>query len=109
MPIPPAAANNGSAFAGLNGNTDYYNIYLGRHHADRTFRRDRAGPGRGRQPGAAKNISPPSPGTFPTNNLTFVFHAPVAVIIIVGALTFFPSLTLGPIAEHFLMLQGRTF
>ncbi len=102
-----AAGNNGSAFAGLSGNTFFYNttlalaMLLGRFGVI--------------IPALAvagslvkKKLAPPNPGTFPTNNLTFVFTL-MAVIIIVGALTFFPVLTLGPVVEHFLMLQGRTF
>jgi potassium-transporting ATPase potassium-binding subunit len=102
-----AGANNGSAFAGLNGNTNFYNITLAA-----TMLIGRFGV---IVPALAvagslvkKKYSPPSPGTFPTNNPTFVFTL-IAVIVVVGALTFFPSLTLGPIVEHFLMLQGRTF
>jgi K+-transporting ATPase ATPase A chain len=55
-----------------------------------------------------KKIVPSNPGTFPTNNATFVFTL-IAVIIIVGALTFFSVLTLGPLAEHLLMLDGFVF
>ena len=57
---------------------------------------------------AAKKTSPPSPGTFPTDGATFGILL-LAVILIVGALNHFPALCLGPIAEHFLMLGGRTF
>jgi len=51
---------------------------------------------------------PVSSGTFRTDNLTFVFLL-IAVILIVGALTFFPALSLGPIVEHLLMITGKTF
>ena len=54
---------------------------------------------------AAKKTVPASPGTFPTNGLLFSGLL-IAVIIIVGALTFFPALTLGPIVEHFNGLHG---
>jgi K+-transporting ATPase ATPase A chain len=57
---------------------------------------------------AAKRTSPPSSGTFPTNGSVFTVLL-VSVVLIVGALTFFPVLSLGPIVEHFLMNAGRTF
>lgn len=102
-----AANNNGSAFAGLSTNTLYYNIFLGLAMLIGRF-------------GviipcliiagnlATKKISPPSAGTFATDNTLFAVLL-IGVIIIVGALTFFPSLCLGPIIEHLLMLKGRTF
>jgi K+-transporting ATPase ATPase A chain len=100
-----AAANNGSAFAGLNANTDYYNILLGI-----TMLIGRFAP---MIPVLAiagsivkKKTIPPSPGTFPTDGILFSVLL-IGVIIIVGALTFFPALSLGPIIEHFLMLSGR--
>ena len=55
---------------------------------------------------AQKKQAPVSAGTFPTHGPLFVFLL-VAVTLIVGALTFFPALSLGPIVEHFFMLQGR--
>lgn len=102
-----AAGNNGSAFAGLNGNTNFFNITLALAMLLGRFgviipALAVAGSL------AGKKITPPNPGTFPTNNLTFVFTL-IAVLLIVGALTFFPALILGPVAEHFLMMQGRTF
>ncbi len=102
-----AANNNGSAFAGLNANTDFYNIALGVAMLVGRFAvllpaLAIAGSL------AAKRITPASAGTFPTHQPLFVGLL-VAVILIVGALTFFPALTLGPIVEHLLMLQGRTF
>jgi K+-transporting ATPase ATPase A chain len=57
---------------------------------------------------AGKKISPLSPGTFPTDGGTFVMLL-IGVIIIVGGLTFLPALTLGPVLEHFLTIQGRLF
>ncbi|MFA7001047.1 MAG: potassium-transporting ATPase subunit KdpA, partial [Candidatus Omnitrophota bacterium] len=57
---------------------------------------------------AGKKTSPVSAGTFPTDGGLFVLLL-VSVILLVGALTFLPVLTLGPISEHFLMLQGRAF
>jgi K+-transporting ATPase ATPase A chain len=102
-----AAANNGSAFAGINANTPFYNILLGIGMLVGRF-------------GiiipvlaiagslANKKLIPVSGGTFLTDNLTFVILL-IAVILIVGALTFFPALSLGPIIEHILMLSGKTF
>lgn len=55
-----------------------------------------------------KKYIPPSSGTFPTHSWLFVSLL-ISVIIIVGALTFFPALTLGPVVEHFLMHQGRLY
>lgn len=102
-----AAANNGSAFAGLNANTAYYNImlaiamFVGRFGIILPFLAICGNL-------AAKKYAPPSSGTFPTDNFLFVFLL-IAVIFIVGALTFFPALTLGPIVEQLLMLKGTTF
>lgn len=102
-----ASGNNGSAFAGLNANTVYYNLMLGVAMLIGRFAVI--------VPVLAiagnlvkKKISPASPGTFATDSTLFVVLL-IAVILIVGALTFFPALSLGPIVEHFLMLQGRTF
>ena len=57
---------------------------------------------------ATKRTAPPSSGTFPTTGPLFVILV-IGVILIVGALTFFPAYALGPIAEHFLMHAGRLF
>lgn len=101
------AGNNGSAFAGLNANTPFYNTFIGIAMWVGRF-------------GViipvlaiagsmvSKKVSPPSPGTFPTNGALFVGLL-IAVILIVGALTFFPALSLGPVVEHFLMQAGRAF
>jgi K+-transporting ATPase ATPase A chain len=102
-----AAANNGSAFAGIGVNTDWYNYTLAAAMLIGRFAiiipaLAIAGSL------AAKKVSPPSVGTFPTHGATFGLLL-VAVILIVGALTFLPALSLGPIVEHFLMLEGRTF
>ncbi|MFA6600257.1 MAG: potassium-transporting ATPase subunit KdpA [Candidatus Omnitrophota bacterium] len=102
-----ATGNNGSAFAGLNVNTVFYNVTLGMAMLIGRFvviipalaiAGNLAG----------KKTSPVSAGTFPTDGGLFVLLL-VSVILIVGALTFLPVLTLGPISEHFLMLQGRAF
>ena len=102
-----AAANNGSAFAGLNGNTDWYNYMLSLNMFVGRFAiivpvLAIAGSL------ARKKTAPPSSGTFPTNGPIFTILL-VSVVLIVGALTFFPVLSLGPIVEHFLMHSGRTF
>ncbi len=102
-----AAGNNGSAFAGLNANTPFYNtllaiaMFIGRFAII--------------IPALAisgsiviKKITPPSPGTFPTDSGAFVALL-ISVIIIIGALTFMPVLTLGPVIEQFLMMSGKAF
>ena len=102
-----AAGNNGSAFAGLNANTGWYNVttgltmLIGRFFmiipmlaiAGSLARRTRV---------------PPSAGTFPVTTPLFAALL-TGVVVIVGALTFFPALSLGPIVEHLLMLKGQTF
>lgn len=99
--------NNGSAFAGLNANTIYYNLIFGI-----TMLMGRFGviyPVLAIAGSLAKKkISPPSQGTFTTDNILFIVLL-LTVILIVGGLTFLPSLSLGPIIEHFLMQSGRTF
>jgi potassium-transporting ATPase potassium-binding subunit len=102
-----AAGNNGSAFAGLNANTTYYNLALGLVMLIGRFAvliPTLAIAGRL----VGKKIAPPSAGTFSTDAPTFAVLL-IGVIVIVGALTFFPALTLGPIVEQFLMQAGRTF
>ncbi|MBO9197740.1 potassium-transporting ATPase subunit KdpA [Rhizobium sp. 16-449-1b] len=102
-----AAANNGSAFGGLTGNTPWYNITLG------------LGMLMGRFlviiPALAiagslisKKTVPASAGTFPTDGPLFVGML-VGTIIIVGGLTFLPALALGPVVEHLTMISGKTF
>ncbi len=101
------AGNNGSAFAGLNANTPFYNTLIGL-----TMWIGRFGvilPALAIAGSmAGKKVAPPSPGTFSTSSTLFVGLL-IAVILIVGALTFFPALALGPIAEQFLMSAGRAF
>jgi potassium-transporting ATPase potassium-binding subunit len=101
------AANNGSAFAGLTGSTYFYNTLLGLNTLIGRFAMQ--------VPMLAlagflaeKKIVPESVGTFPVTTPLFVVLL-VSVILIVSALTFFPVLSLGPIAEHFLMYAGRLF
>ena len=102
-----AAGNNGSAFAGLNANTGWYNVttgltmLIGRFFmiipilaiAGSLAKRKRV---------------PPSAGTFPVTTPLFAALL-TGVVVIVGALTFLPALSLGPIVEHLLMLRGQTF
>ena len=102
-----AAGNNGSAFAGLNANTVFYNLTLGVGMLIGRF-------------GiiipvlaiagnlAEKKITPESAGTFRTDNWLFIALL-IGVILIIGGLTFFPALSLGPIIEHLLMNKGISF
>lgn len=102
-----AAANNGSAFGGLTGNTVWYNITLGIAMLMGRFlviipALAIAGSL------VAKKTVPASAGTFPTDGALFVGLLS-GVILIVGGLTFFPALAVGPIVEHLAMLLGQTF
>jgi K+-transporting ATPase ATPase A chain len=102
-----AAGNNGSAFAGLNANTLWYNVSLGiTMLAGRFLMIVPAMAVAGSLVG--KKAVPESLGTFPTNGALFVVLL-VGVIIIVGSLTFFPALSLGPIVEHFLAHSGKVY
>ena len=102
-----AAGNNGSAFAGLNANTPFYNIilaftmFVGRFSIIIPALAIAGSM-------AEKKIAPPGPGTFSTTTWLFVFLL-VGVVLIVGALTFLPVLSLGPIIEQLFMLQGIRF
>ncbi len=98
-----AAGNNGSAFAGLNANTVFYNLTLGLGMLIGRFgviipvlaiAGNMAG----------KKITPPSAGTFHTDNWLFAGLL-LATILIVGGLTFFPALSLGPIVEHLMLMK----
>jgi K+-transporting ATPase ATPase A chain len=99
-----AANNNGSAFAGLGANTVFYNVALG---ICMFFARywlvipvlAIAGSL------ARKKVVPPSAGTLPTHTPLFIAML-IGVVIIVGALSFFPALALGPIVEHLIMMGG---
>ncbi|MBE7512278.1 MAG: potassium-transporting ATPase subunit KdpA [Anaerolineales bacterium] len=99
--------NNGSAFAGLNANTPFYNLLIGISMWVGRFAMILPALAIGGSL-AGKRVTPPSPGTFPTDGALFVVLL-IAVIVIVGALTFFPALALGPLVEHFLMNAGRVF
>ncbi|PSJ51369.1 potassium-transporting ATPase subunit KdpA [Kumtagia ephedrae] len=101
------AANNGSAFGGLTGNTPWYNITIGLAMLMGRFLII--------IPALAiagslvmKKSVPASAGTFPTDGGLFVGLL-TGVILIVGGLTFFPALAVGPIVEHLAMLLGQTF
>ena len=102
-----SAANNGSAFAGLSANSNFYNLtlgatmFLGRFVVALAVLAIAGNL-------ASKKTVPASPGTLPTNNLTFACVL-FGVIVIIAALTFFPALCLGPIVEHGLMHAARTF
>ncbi len=101
------AGNNGSAFAGLNGNTPWYNTTLGiTMLIGRFFMIIPMLAVAGNL--AKKKYVPPSLGTFPVTTPLFSVLL-VSVIVIVGALTFFPALSLGPVLEHLLMQAGKTF
>jgi len=101
------AGNNGSAFGGLNGNTIWYNtsgamtMLIGRFFMIIPMLAIAGNL-------AKKKYVPPSLGTFPVTTPLFSVLL-VGVILIVGALTFFPALSLGPILEHLLMSVGKTF
>jgi K+-transporting ATPase ATPase A chain len=102
-----AVGNNGSAFAGLNANTHWYLITQGIAMLGGRFLMIvpmLAVAGNL----ATKKISPPSVGTFPVNGTLFTVLL-VGVILIVGALTFFPALSLGPVLEHLLLRAGSAF
>jgi potassium-transporting ATPase potassium-binding subunit len=101
------AGNNGSAFAGLNANTPWWNVSLGLAMlAGRFLMIVPALAIAGSLVG--KKVVPPSLGTFPTDGALYVALL-VGVVVIVGALTFFPALALGPIVEHFLAQHGRLY
>ena len=102
-----ATGNNGSAFAGLSANVPFWNVTIGIAALVGRFLfivplMAVAGSL------AAKKIVPASAGTFPTDGGLFVGLV-VGVILIVGGLTFFPALALGPVVEHFAMLAGNTY
>jgi K+-transporting ATPase ATPase A chain len=101
------AGNNGSAFAGLTTNTPWYNIagaltmLMGRFFMKIPMLAIAGNL-------AQKKYVPPSLGTFPVTTPLFTALL-IGVILIVGALTFFPALSLGPVLEHLLMAAGKTF
>jgi len=102
-----ATANNGSAFAGLNANTPFWNLtlafamFLGRFFMMIPMLAVAGSMAR-------KKIHPGGEGTFPVDGPVFVALL-IGVILLVGALTYFPALSLGPINEHFDMMKGHFF
>lgn len=102
-----ATGNNGSAFAGISVNTPFYNTLLAiAMFIGRFFMMVPVIVMAGSL--ANKKLVPATSGTFPTHSWLFVVLL-VSIILIVGALTFFPALTLGPIVEQFLMNDGSLF
>lgn len=102
------AGNNGSAFAGLSVNTPYYNILIGLAMILGRFGVILPVLAIAGSSAEKKRSEVLSEGAFSVEGGTF-YVLLLSVIVIVGALTFFPVLTIGPILEHFLMLQGKTF
>jgi K+-transporting ATPase ATPase A chain len=102
-----ATGNNGSAFAGINANTRWYNAAIGAATLVGRFFMILPMLAIAGNLGMKKRV-PPSPGTFPVTTPLFAVLL-VGVILIVGALTFFPALSLGPIVEHLLMVKGQVF
>ncbi|MDY0881582.1 potassium-transporting ATPase subunit KdpA [Dongia soli] len=102
-----SAANNGSAFGGITGNTPFYNttgaitMFVGRFFIIIPAMAIAGSL-------AAKRLTPPSAGTFPTHGLLFIALL-LGVIVIVVGLTYFPALALGPVVEHLMMLNGQLF
>jgi K+-transporting ATPase ATPase A chain len=100
-------ANNGSAFAGLNANTPFWNVSLGLSMLAGRFLM--IVPVLALAGGmVGKKVVAAGPGTFPTHGGLFTGLL-VSVVVIVGALTFFPALSLGPLVEHFLAGAGKAF
>ena len=99
--------NNGSAFAGLNANTPFYNLALGFTMLAGRFWMIIPALGIAGSMAGKKTV-PQGPGSFPTDGPLFTLLL-TAVIVIVGALTFFPALCLGPIVEHFVALSGTVY
>jgi len=101
------AGNNGSAFAGINADTPWYNLTIALDMlVGRFFFIIPALAIAGSL--AAKKVIPITSGTLPTNGSLFVVLL-IGTVVIVGALTYFPALSLGPIVEHFQMLNGKLF
>jgi len=102
-----AVANNGSAFAGLTANTPFYNgmlgvaMWIGRFFIIVPMLAIAGGL-------AAKKYTPPTAGSFPTTGLLWTGLL-IGIVLIVGGLTFLPSLALGPIADHLAMINGQLF
>jgi K+-transporting ATPase ATPase A chain len=101
------AGNNGSAFAGLSGNTPWYNTTLG---FDMLFGRFLMVVPIMALAGSLvqKKVTPASAGTFPVHGGTF-FILLIGTVLLIGALNFLPALTLGPVVEHFLTAAGKLY
>jgi potassium-transporting ATPase potassium-binding subunit len=101
------AGNNGSAFAGLSGNTPWYNATLG---LDMLFGRFLMIVPIMALAGSLvqKKVAPASAGTFPVHGGTF-FILLIGTVLLIGALNFLPALTLGPVVEHFLTAAGKLY
>jgi K+-transporting ATPase ATPase A chain len=102
-----ATGNNGSAFAGLNANTKFYNVTLGLAMFFGRFLMVIPLMGIAGSLAAKKKIAETA-GSFPVDGALFTFLL-VGIVLIVGALTYFPVLSLGPYVEHFLMNAGKVF
>jgi len=102
-----ATGNNGSAFAGLNANSDFYNVTLALSMFLGRFWMILPLLGIAGSLAAKKKVAE-SAGTFPVDGPVFVFLL-ASVVLIVGALTFFPALALGPLVEQLLMAAGKLF
>jgi K+-transporting ATPase ATPase A chain len=102
-----ASENNGSAFAGLNVNTPWYNFTLGLAMLIGRFGFILPALAVAGSLAAKKKV-PTTSGTLPTHSMLFVGLL-VGVVVVIGALTFFPALSLGPLVEHFLMRKGKLF
>lgn len=102
-----ASGNNGSAFAGLNAGTTWWNLSLAFAMLAGRFLMMLPILGIASAM-VSKKIAPAGPGTFPTDGILFTSLL-IGVVIIVGALTFFPALALGPIVEHFVAHSGKVY
>ena len=100
--------NNGSAFAGLSANTLFYNTTIAGGDADRAASSLSSRCWRWRARWRRRKLLAPSAGTFPTHSPQFVGLL-VGVILIIGGLTYFPAVSLGPVTEQVAMNQGKLY
>ncbi len=103
-----AAGNNGSAFGGISANTPWYNLTLGLTMLVGRFLFLLPLLAAAGSLARKRNECPATGGTLPTHGPLFVGLL-VGTVVLVGALTYFPALALGPIVEHFLLQQGKLF
>jgi K+-transporting ATPase ATPase A chain len=101
------AGNNGSAFAGISANTPWYNLTMGITMLVARFLFVIPALAIAGSLAAKKRI-PITSGTLPTHGMLFVVLL-IGTVVIVGALTYFPALSLGPIVEHFQMVNGKVY